>query len=67
MTVIRASASCTEHSVLARQIAVWLNLIPYHSGPGGLSVPVLVDWGRGHMQCSITSSLVSLRQSEPCG
>jgi hypothetical protein len=32
-----ASASSTEHSVLARQIAVWPNLIPYHSRPGGLS------------------------------
>lgn len=26
-----ASASSTEPSVLARQIAVWPNLIPYHS------------------------------------
>lgn len=38
MAVIRTSASGTEHSVLAREIAVWPNLIIlYHSGPGGLS------------------------------
>lgn len=51
MAVIRASAR-TEHSVLAREIAVWPNLIiPYHSGPGGLS-EVLVG-GRGiHSICS---------------
>lgn len=48
MVVIRTSASGTEHSVLAHEIAVWPNLTtPYRSGPDGLSELVLVDWGRG--------------------
>lgn len=48
VTVIRTSASSTEHSVLARQIAVWPNLIPYHSGPGGLSECSYLQIGDEH-------------------
>lgn len=56
MTVIRASATSTEHSVLARQIAVWPNLIPYHCGPGGLS-ECSYYWGQG--TCSVALRVVA--------
>lgn len=62
MAVIRASASGTEHSVLAREIAVWPNLtIPYQSGPGGLSErSYLYRLGTAHMQCSLIMSSPAL-------